>query len=50
MGKKFITLSVQKKSYKFYSLDILFVHQKKTRKIPSIPKFMMNDKVIDIDT
>ena len=50
MGKKFITLHMQKKTYKFYSLDIKFVHQKKTRTIPSIPKYCDYDKAMEIDT
>lgn len=50
MGKKFITLCVQKKNYKFYSFDINFVHQRKARIIPSIPKYSEQDKAMDIDT
>lgn len=52
MGKKFITLSVQKKTYKFYSLDILLVHQKKARKIPCLPSYSDQDKAnyTEIDT
>jgi len=52
MGKKFITLVIKTKKHRLYTEDIQSVHQKSTRKVPSIPRFAPELKLYsrDIDS
>jgi len=50
MGKKFITLVIKTKKHRLYTEDIQSVHQKSTRKVPSIPRFAPELKLYEEET